>query len=68
MSKTVSPRIEVGKSDLGNVFIHEFASQTDVRFEVRCGNHTVLTTTDKDRAVEVANALVGIKPKEAAKK
>ena len=61
MSKTVADRIEVGKSDLGTVFIHEFANQSETRFEVRAGNHTVVTTPSRERALEVANALAGVK-------
>ena len=69
MSKNTAARIEVGTSDRGNVFIHEFGNQSETRFEVRCGNLLVITTPDKDRALRVANALADIEePLPGAKK
>ena len=60
MSKNTAPRIDVGTSDRGSVFIHEFGNQTSTRYEVRCGNSLVITTPDKARAFRVANALADI--------
>ena len=69
MSSMVEDRIEVGTSDKGNVFIFHFAEKGDYtdalenhRFEVRAGNHTILTTADRAAAESVANALCGITP------
>lgn len=52
-------RTAFGTSDKGNVFVLEFANQNSMCFEVRCGNHTILTTADGSRARAVASALVG---------
>ena len=64
MSSMVEDRIEVGTSDMGNVFIFHFAEKGDYtdalenhRFEVRAGNHTILTTDDRSEAETVANAM-----------
>ena len=68
MSSMVEDRIQVGTSDKGNVFIFHFAEKGDYtdalenhRYEVRAGNHTILTTSDRAAAETVANALCGIK-------
>ena len=58
MSKLTN-RTEVGTSDKGLVFVHEFQNQNETRYEVRCGNHTILTTDNQHRAFSVAHALAG---------
>ena len=69
MASMVEDRIEVGESDKGKVFIFHFAEKQDYRdenendsFEVRVGNHTILTTTNRLAAETVANALCGVEP------
>ena len=69
MSSMVEDRKQVGTSDKGNVFIFHFAEKGDYtdalenhRFEVRVGNHTILTTADRGAAETVANALCGSSP------
>jgi hypothetical protein len=62
MSKTVEDRREYGKAHLGNVFVHHFANETEDRFEVRAGNHTIDVKGSLAEAEVIANALVGNKP------
>ncbi len=65
MSKNSAPRIDVGESDKGHVFIHSFAGTpvggrpTRFRYEVRVGNHTIVTKATLPEAEAVAYALVG---------
>ena len=66
MSTQVEPRVEVGKCDLGYVFIYHKASNgdytealTDETWQVRAGNHTIGTYDTEAQANAVARALVG---------
>ena len=66
MSTQVEPRVEVGKCDLGYVFIYHKASKgdytdkfVDETWQVRAGNHTVGTYGSEAEANAVARALVG---------
>ena len=68
MSKTVDARIEVGEGHLGKVFIHHFQNQTEERFGVRMGNHTIDSRPTLAEAEVVANALAGVRPKKTAGK
>jgi hypothetical protein len=63
MSK-MTEGIEVGKCDIGKVFVYHFAGAPDGsgnftshRFEVRAGNLTVATRPTKKAAMAVAEAL-----------
>ena len=67
MASMTEDRTEVGASDMGNVFIFHFIELEDYRdvpklhrYEVRAGNHTVITTPDLSVAQGVANAMCGI--------
>ena len=73
MASMVEDRIEIGESDKGKVFIFHFAEKEDYRdafendsFEVRVGNHTILTTSNRLAAETVANALCGVEPEVTA--
>ena len=59
MSSMVEDRIEVGTSDLGNVFIFHFASADGETWQVRAGNHTVATVDSQSRAEAIARVLCG---------
>ena len=53
-------RVEVGLSDLGNVFIFHRTSFTDGEsWIVRAGNHDILATADQSRAEAAARAICG---------
>ena len=64
--RTIAERIEVGESDLGNVFIHSFGGSpvagrlTNFKYEVRVGNHTIASKGTFGEAEALANALCGI--------
>lgn len=65
--RMVEPRTEVGKTQDGySVFIFHFqgspdssGTDTEHRFEVRSGNHTITTKATREEAQAVADALVG---------
>lgn len=64
--KNTAPRIDVGVSDTGAVFIHSFGGTpvagrlTKFRYEVRVGSMTLVTKDTLPAAEAVAYALVGI--------
>ena len=58
MSHTTDERIEVGLGHLGTVFIHHFENQSEERFEVRMGNHTIGSKPTLAEARVLAKALV----------
>lgn len=65
--RMVEPRVEVGKTaENYSVFIFHFQGSPDAsgqdtehRFEVRMGNHTIATKATFEEAEAVAKALVG---------
>ena len=66
MASMTEPRVEVGLSDLGNVFIFHKAEQDgytgkpiNETWVVRAGNHDIVTTSDQSRAETVARAICG---------
>ena len=66
MASMTEPRVEVGLSDLGNVFIFHKAEQDGYTGKpindtwiVRAGNHDIVTTSDQSRAKAVARAICG---------
>ncbi len=70
MSRTVEDRRDVGTCDLGLVTVHHFANENGERYQVRAGNHTVLTTSSRVIAHRAAEALTATEepdePAEAA--
>ena len=66
MSTQVEPRVEVGMSQMGYVFIYHKASKgdytdkpVDETWQVRAGNHTVGTYDTEAQANDVARTLCG---------
>ena len=66
MASLTEDRVKVGTCDLGDTFVFHFIELEDYRdvpkshrYEVRAGNHTVLTTPDRDTAYNLANTMCG---------
>lgn len=68
MATTFEPRREYGKGYRGNVFIHHFESETEGRYEVHVGNHTIDVKPTLEEAEVVAFALVASLPTEKRKR